>query len=134
MIYRQPVPSDVIDLLSLIEEYCQDNNISYDLKSAKATIDSKLGKIPGVVAVDNDEVVGVISFVVIPHPYDNNVLVGRKIDCMLRKEYREKGIGKELIQIVEKACKDAGASKFFFSGTSSLEGYSIFETDYVKDL
>lgn len=132
--YRHPVPSDVIDLLSLIEEYCQDNNISYDLKSAKSTIDAKLGKLPAIVAVYNDEVVGVMSFIWTPHPYDNKIIVGRKVDCMLRKEYRDKGIGKELTQMAEKVCKDNGATKFYFSGTSPLEGYSIHETDYVKDL
>ena len=30
--YRSPVPSDILDLLELVEEYCETNKLSYDVK------------------------------------------------------------------------------------------------------
>lgn len=132
--YRNIVPSDVVDLLELIEDYCKENNLSYDIASAKGYIDAQLGKIPAIAAVDNNKVVGVISFIIIPNPYDNKVFMGRKLACWVKKEYNDKGIGTQLIKHAEDICRDQGAKTFHFSGTKELNGYKVFEVDYVKEL
>lgn len=132
--YRNAVPSDVLDLIGLVQEYCEEERIPQDLPSIKKYIDMQLGKLPTIVAVDKDVVVGVISFIVIPSPFKLDYLIGKKIACFVSKSYRDQDIGYKLIETAETITKNQGASKFFFSSNKEVKGYDVFETEYVKDI
>lgn len=133
--YRNAVASDVIDLIGLVEEYCDEVNVGHDIASVKKYIDFQLGKIPTIIAADEDnKAIGVISFVLLPNPFKHEEKVGRKIACFVSKEYRDKEIGSELLLNAERLCKEQGAIKFYYSSPTELEGYTTFETEYVKEL
>lgn len=132
--YRSAVASDIIDLISLVEEYCEETGHSHDITSIKRYIDFQLGKIPTIIAADEDKVVGAISFVVMPNPFKADEKIGKKIACFVSRDHRDLGVGSELIAGAEKLCKEAGATKFYFASTAAPEGYNVFEVEYVKDL
>ncbi len=131
--YRNAVASDVLELISLVQEYCTENKIEYDNSFIKNYIDFQLGKLPAIVAVNSGTVVGVISYVVMPSPF-SKALVGRKIAYFVNKDHRDNGVGTFLLNKAEEACKASGATKFYLSSTAQPEGYSIFETEYFKEL
>lgn len=132
--YRNAVASDIIDLIGLVEEYCDEVGVNHDTGSIKKYIDFQLGKIPTIIADDEGKVVGVMSFVVMPNPFKSDEKIGRKIACFVSKDYRDQGVGIEMITEAEKLCKDIGAVKFYFSGSKAPEGYNVFEVEYVKEL
>lgn len=132
--YRDATPSDAIDLLGLVQEYCTENNIEYDNASIKRYMDFQLGKIPTIVAVDKDKVIGVISIMFTPHPFNQTKGVAKKIACFVDKEYRDQGIGKELITKAEDFAKLNKCAQFYFSSSEAPDGYRVFESEYVKDL
>lgn len=135
IIYRNAVASDVIDLIGLVEDYCDEAGFKHELSAIKKYIDFQLGKVPTVIADNNGKVVGVISFMVTPSPFNSAELWGRKIACFVDKDYRDQGIGASLIQQAESFGKQAGATRFYFSSTDRpSEDYLIFESDYVKVL
>lgn len=131
--YRNAVASDVLELISLVQEYCTENKIEYDNTSIKNYIDFQLGKLPAVVAVYNSKVIGVISYVVMPSPF-GKTLIGRKVAFFVDKDHRGNGVGTFLLSNAEKACEALGAKTFYLSSTSQPEGYTTFETEYYKDL
>lgn len=133
--YRNAVPSDVIDLIALVEDYCDEIGQTHDLASIKKYIDIQLGKIPTVVAATSDKVVGVISFAVMPSPFCKTELIARKIACFVHKDYRSQGVGQELLNKAEELSKTNGAKKFFYSSEEAPnENYIPFETEYTKEL
>ncbi len=134
MIYRTAVASDVIDLIALVQEYCTENNIENDLSSIKRYIDLQLGKIPTIIAAEDDKVVGVISFFTSSHPFKHDVLIGRKLACFVAKDYRSTGVGETLMTKAEDICKEQGAVRFYFSSPKSPKGYKSFETEFYKEL
>lgn len=136
IIYRSAVPSDVLDLINLVEDYCDEIGEEHEINSIKKYIDFQLGKIPTIVAAESDVVIGVISFVVMPSPFSSHELLGRKIACFVDKAWRDQGVGSELIARAEQLSKEAGAKKFYFTSntTPSDTGYQTFETEYFKVL
>ena len=134
VIYRQAVASDTIDLLSLVQEYCQEFGLQYDNKSIKKYLDTQIGMMPTIVCDNDGEVIGAISFVLIPDPFKNENLIAKKIACFVTSNYRGENIGSELRQKAEQICKQQGVKKFYFSGTDQVPGYEVFETEYVKEL
>lgn len=134
IIYRTAVPSDVLDLVGLVQEYCEEAGFEQNIKSVKGYIDMQLGKIPTIIAADNGTVVGIISFVVMPEPFKQENIIGKKIACFVSKDHRNKDIGTTLRSKAEEACKSQGAKKFYFSSTEAPEGYQAFETEYYKEL
>lgn len=134
VIYRQAITSDIIDLFGLVQEYCTEELVNYDNKSIKSYLDFQLGKLPAIVAVDNDTVVGVISFAILPSPFKADELIAKKIACFVTQEYRDQKIGSELLSKAEQICKEQGVKKFYFSGKDQVPGYEVFETEYVKVL
>jgi len=132
--YRSAVASDVIDLISLVEEYCDEVHINHDVASIKKYIDFQLGKIPTIIADAEGKVVGVMSFVVMPNPFKSDEKIGRKIACFVSKDYRDQNIGTEMLEVTERLCQEQGAVKFYFSGSKPPEGYITFETEFYKDL
>lgn len=133
--YRTAVPSDVLDLITLVEEYCDETGFKHDMTSVKNYINFQLGKMPSIVAADGDIVAGVISFVIVPTPFCSTEIIGRKIACFVSKDYRDQGIGNNLIEAAENAAKQAGATKFYFtSPLSPNENYKPFETEFYREL
>lgn len=134
ILYRSAVGSDTYQLGKLIKEYCEENGFSYDDIGIRWYLDYQLGKVPCIVAVDKDDIVGVISYIVITSLFNSKEKVGKKMACFVTKEYRNKDIGRTLLDKAEKACKEKKVAKFYFSSTKQPEGYEPFETEYYKGL
>lgn len=134
MIFRKPVPSDIIDLMSLVEEHCEEMNEDFDAKSIKSYLDIQISNLPSIIAEDDGEIVGAISFIIVPSDFKQDVFLGKKIAVFVKSKYRNNGIGKQLLEHAEKVCKDNGCIKFYFTGKIQPEGYNQLETEYVKEL
>lgn len=133
-IYRPAVVSDSIEFLSLVQEFCKENKIDFDNKAIKGYIDAQLGKIPVLVAQVNGEIVGVISFLVMPSPFNPSKIISKKIAFFVSSEYRGHGIGEKLLTKAEEQAKSLGATEFYVAGTEPMPGYSVFETEYKKEI
>lgn len=134
MEFRQATTNDIIDLCSLVLEYCEENNLNHNQESIMNYINFQLRAVPCFVATEDKEIVGAISWVLVPDPFDNKSIIAKKIACFVSKDYRASGTGTELLRLAETKAKEAGANKFFYSSTASPEGYKAFETEYVKEL
>lgn len=77
-----------------------------------------------VVAKDEDKVVGYVFFAIFQSPYYNTLWC--QVDMFyLDKDYRGKGIGKQMFALVEKIAKDSGCStiKASYNLKSPLDGF-----------
>ena len=126
--------SDKDQLVQLVLDYCEEAGITSDKKSVEATVDFQLKNSIVYVAIDENKVVGVISFIIITNPFNKNEKLGRKTNSYVKPEYRQQGVGYKLLALAEAHCKANSCTKFFYSGTAQPKDYKIFEIDYVKEL
>jgi len=133
-IYRKPVPSDILDLIGLVQRYCTDNNEPFDNGSIKAFLDFQISAIPSIVAESEGKVVGAISFIIVPSDYKKDLLIGKKIVVFVDPDYRNQGIGKELISKAESVCQKAGCKKFYFTASKAPSDYIPGDVEYMKEL
>lgn len=134
MIIRKAIPSDIIDLISLAEELCEEMNYEYDLTSIKNYLNTQMTFMQSLVAIEDDTLVGAISFMVVPNQFKHDKLEGKKYAIFVTKNYRNKGIAKELTAYAENICKVQGATKFYFTSKMQPEGYTEVEKEWVKEL
>lgn len=134
MEFRQATNNDIIDLCSLVLEYCEENKLNYNQESIMNYINFQLRSLPCFVAIHNKEIVGAISWVLVPDAFDNKTSIAKKIACFVSKDFRAAGTGTELLKLAEAKAKEAGAKRFYYSSTASPEGYNAFETEYVREL
>lgn len=139
IIYRNPIPSDIIDLIVLVENYCKQENESFDIETVKNFLNYQITNLPCIVAVDTNgkfsKIVGGISFIIAGSDFDKSIMVGRKIVVFVDEKYRNNGVGSTLVQKAEEICKKYGCKKFYFLGKKSPTlDYSPTDTEFVKEL
>lgn len=134
MDYRNAVKEDLVDLIALVQEFCEESNIPYEFSRITNYVMSQLDSIHCVVATEDDIVRGVISFVVMPTPFSTKEIIARKVTFYVSKDYRGYGIGSILIHKAEQLAKENNATKFFLSSPLPIKDYDVFEVDYNKGI
>ena len=121
-------------------------DIPYDEASAKQQFDDIVrGNGEVVIAMLNEEAVGMIAFAVHPFPTNRNVLVGTEILWWVQPEHRGSVVAKELSRTMEAIAKIRyGASYTVMSKLSNSpplvdrfykrQGYKDMDTSYMKEL
>ena len=135
MAYKPATINDLDKLSELVLLYCKEINYNADLESIKQSLKMQLTHTVAYVAEGEDgDIVGVISFAIMPNPFNHHEKIGRKINAFVREDYRNKGVGSDLLELAEMYCKSEGATKFYYTGKAAPKDYLIHEIDYVKEL
>jgi GNAT superfamily N-acetyltransferase len=132
--YRKATTEDSDKLCELVNLYCNEINLLSNFESITRTVKSQLSHTVAYVAEVDDTLVGVISFVILPNPFNYHEKIGRKINAYVLPEYRKQGVGSALLDLAEDHCKSEGVSKFYYTGNIAPKDYSVHEIDYVKEL
>jgi GNAT superfamily N-acetyltransferase len=65
----------------------------------------------GLVAEDNNKLVGMLGIILAPHLFNNKVIVAEEIAWWVEPEHR-KGVGEDMLRIAEAALKKKGVKHF----------------------
>ena len=134
LLLRRPVPNDLEELIELVKEYCEDNHIEYDEKTIRTYLIVQISQLPSVVAVQDNKVVGAVSFIILPDHFKADKYIAEKMAIFVSKEYRNKDIGTKLLNKAEQVCKEQGIKQFYFKGSIRPKGYKEIERQYMKEL
>jgi|19_taG_2_1085344.scaffolds.fasta_scaffold02015_7 glucosamine-phosphate N-acetyltransferase len=76
-----------------------------------------------LVAVENDEIIGTVSYFIEPKFIHNGGYVGHLEDLATHPDHGGKGIGKKLVEEVIRSCEEAGCYKIILDCDENLEVY-----------
>jgi len=101
----------------------------------------------GLNAYVSDELIGVINGVLIKHPYNNELLIGKELQWWVAEKHRNSSVGMLLLDEFEKTLKLNGANGLIMTLlhkdvelTRRLnlfylrKNYKVFETYYIKEI
>ena len=133
--YRQATPEDLNAIIHLVIEYCEEYSFEYDREKIKEYIIYSMFNLLVIIAEDNNKLVGAISYFIYGDLYKKDKILSKKYAIFTSKDYRGKGVGKELLKLAEQDCKEKGAIKFYYTSTKAPDkGYTEVETEFVKEI
>lgn len=147
MIIRKAELKDILAVIKLVKEFFEESLSEYGLlledKTIFETIENYIKNYIGIVAEENEEIIGVIGGLVAPSIFDKNQLIGQETIWYVDKKYRNGIIGLKLIEAFEKECKKGKAQLIAMVCMGNLyadildkiykrKGYKLMERQYIK--
>lgn len=150
MIYREATKADLADIARLGELFYNESGYSeyadYKYSSIFETLNFLLTSLMGLLVVAEEEkIVGIAGVILFPLYYNHDYLCGQELCWWVDKEYKNMGIGKELVLYLEKKAREKGCKALSVGTTESFHpeavgrmyehnGYKKHETIYIKRL
>ena len=140
---------DVPFVVKLVKEFFEESLNDYGLLLEDAAIFETLENYAknhiGIIAEENEEIVGVAGGLVSPSIFDKSQLIGQETIWYVDKRYRGGVIGFKLIKAFEEECKKRGAHLIAMVHLGNLyadildriykhRGYKLMEQQYIKKI
>jgi len=146
---------DLVSALSLLLEFYEEaKSIEFGVKlnliSVMVTLESLTGKYkdsqPGFIeiAMENQQAIGIIGGFIESNPFDHLQKTAKELFWYVKRQYRDREIGKKLLLDFEEFCKKSGCSLIYMGSLPHLEstakavyekaGYHPIELFWVKEI
>jgi N-acetylglutamate synthase-like GNAT family acetyltransferase len=149
MIIRKAELYDIQSVHEMVQDFQEEDLAQYGLghtiDSTTAAIEMFIRHHLGVVAVEDDKVIGCLGGFVTPFYLDKNSIVFQEILWYVRPENRSSGAGLKLLQKVMEVAKKAGCTHIVMGHPGSVAenitskvyshfGFKVLETHHIRGL
>lgn len=145
---REARPSDYNTMIQYGYKFFQltkYKNVPYDPLSVRQMLETTSENGINIVVEDNGVIVGMAGAVIAPAYFNNNYLVGAELFWWVEPEYRDAGVGKLIVDELERRGKEAGVTFWSMMILESVEpekatamykklGYEPAERTFLKIL
>lgn len=132
-------------LLELEQEGIKEYGLGHDRESAAAAMEMFVRHHLGVVAVENDRVIGCMGGFLTPYYLNNRSVMFQEILWYVRPDRRKTGAAMRLLEVGMLEAKKAGATHMVIAHTGKVLskklgqvyerlGFQVLETQYIRSL
>jgi len=149
MIIRRGQHYDIPGVMKLIDDFQDEGldeySLGHDKESALMTVKLFEANHLHVVAIEDDEVIGVLGGFLVPYFLKTKSVAFQEILWYVRMDKRDGGAGMKLFYAMQKLAKENGANHMVMAHTGKVVpeklaaiydklGFEVLETQYIREI